>query len=107
MAGRDVGPRKIDIIKSCDTLRHMKAISIRELHAATGKWVRRATVLGELHVTERGRVIAKIVPARAAPKQPFFARPRFTRAFLAHRRSLRGGTDSTQIISEDRDRSVA
>ncbi|MGH8019138.1 MAG: type II toxin-antitoxin system Phd/YefM family antitoxin [Opitutaceae bacterium] len=84
----------------------MKTISIRELHEATGKWVRRAAA-GEVYVTERGRLVAKIVPAKAAPKQPFFARAKFTRAFLAHRKHLRGGTDSTQIVSEDRDREVS
>lgn len=84
----------------------MKTISIRELHQSTGKWVRRAAA-GEVHVTERGRLIAKIVPAKGAPAQPFFARPKFSRAFLAHRRKLRGGTDATQLISEDRDRASA
>jgi hypothetical protein len=62
-ATRDVEPRKVGSLKLCDPLCHMKAISIRELHATTGKWVRRATALGELHVTERGRVVAKLVPA--------------------------------------------
>jgi len=52
----------------------MKTISIRELHAATGKWVRCASV-GAVHVTERGRLVAKIVPAKEAPPQPFFAAP--------------------------------
>jgi len=37
------------------TLSHMKTITIRELHHATGRWVRRA-VAGEVYVTERGRV---------------------------------------------------
>ncbi len=83
----------------------MKTISIRELHESTGKWVRRAAA-GEVLVTERGRLVAKIVPAKAAPQQPFFARARFTRAFLAHRKNLRGGTDSTRIISDERDRDV-
>jgi amidase len=32
----------------------MKSITIRQLHDETGRWVRRAAVLGELHVTERG-----------------------------------------------------
>lgn len=84
----------------------MKTISIRELHEATGKWVRRAAA-GEVHVTERGRLVAKIVPARAAPQQPFFAAPSFTRAFLAHRKRMRGGTDSTRIISDERDRDIS
>jgi len=84
---------------------HMKTITIRELHQATGRWVRRASA-GEVYVTERGRVLAKIVPARPLPAKPFFADPKFTRAFLAQRKYLRGGTDSTDIISEERDRQV-
>lgn len=84
----------------------MKTITIRELHESTGKWVRRAAA-GEVHVTERGRLVAKIIPAREPPKRPFFERPRFTRAYLAHRGQLCGGTDSTEIISESRDRVIS
>jgi len=83
----------------------MKAISIRELHEATGRWVRKAST-AEVYVTERGRILAKIVPARPLPAKPFFASPKFTRAFLAQRKYLRGGTDATDIISEERDREV-
>ena len=82
---------------------HMRTISIRELHQATGRWARRAAA-GEVHVTERGRLIAKIVPAKPLPDKPFFSNPKFSRAFLAQRKHLRGGTDSTQTISEDRER---
>ena len=89
----------------CDTMSHMKTISIRELHQATGRWVRRA-LAGEVYVTERGRVVAKIVPARPLRAKPFFANPKFTRAFLAQRKHLRGGTDSTQAISEECNREV-
>ena len=81
---------------------HMRIISIRELHQSTGRWVRRASA-AEVYVTERGRILAKIVPARPLPAKPFFARPKFTRAFLAQRKHLRGGTDSTDLISEERD----
>jgi prevent-host-death family protein len=83
----------------------MKTISIRELHRATGEWVRRAAA-GEVNVTERGRLIAKIVPAKPAPLKAFFANPRFTRAFLTHRKHLKGGNDSTRLISEERDREI-
>jgi antitoxin (DNA-binding transcriptional repressor) of toxin-antitoxin stability system len=83
----------------------MKTITIRELHEATGRWVRRARA-GEVHVTERGRLVAKIVPASALPAKPFFASPKFTRAYLAQRKHLRGGTDSTEAISEERDRGI-
>ena len=43
----------------------MKRISIRELHDATGKWVRESARVGELVVTERGRPIATIALAPA------------------------------------------
>ena len=82
---------------------HMKTITIRELHQETGRWVRQASS-GEVFVTERGKLIAKIVPAAPPPAKPFFADPTYTRAFLRHRKSLRGGTDATATVSEDRDR---
>ncbi|HEV3038411.1 MAG TPA: hypothetical protein VHA33_11595 [Candidatus Angelobacter sp.] len=84
----------------------MNTITIRELHLATGRWVRRAAAAGEIYVTERGRLLAKIVPATPLPAKPFFANPKFTRAFLTQRKHLRGGTDSTLTISEDRDREL-
>ena len=86
-------------------MRHMKTITIRELHENTGRWVRKASA-GEVYVTERGRLVAKIVSAVPPPAKPFFANPRFTRAFLAQRKYLRGGTDSTLMISEERDHEV-
>jgi antitoxin (DNA-binding transcriptional repressor) of toxin-antitoxin stability system len=89
----------------CDTMCHMKTITIRELHEATGRWVRRARA-GEVYVTERGRLVAKIVPASALPAKPFFANPKFTRTYLAQRKHLRGGTDSTKSIREERDREI-
>ena len=84
---------------------HMKTITIRELHEATGRWVRRAQA-GEVYVTERGRLVAKIVPASPLPAKPFFSDPKYTQAFLAQRKYLRGGIDSTQTISEERDREI-
>ena len=84
----------------------MKTISIRELHEATGKWVRRAAA-GEVYVTERGRLVARIIAAKDLPKKPFFAQAKFTRGFLAQRKNLRGGTDSTDLISDDRDRAIS
>jgi len=84
---------------------HMKTITIRELHQATGRWVRQASA-EEVRVTERGRLVAKIVPAKPMPAKPFFANPKFTRDFLAQRKHLRGGTDSTLTISEERDSDV-
>lgn len=79
----------------------MKAITIRQLHDETGRWVRRAAELGELRVTERGRIVAKLVPASDLPVQPYFARRRLRLAFRAAH--LAGGTDATTIVSRERD----
>jgi antitoxin (DNA-binding transcriptional repressor) of toxin-antitoxin stability system len=75
----------------------MKTISIKQLHAETGKWVRAARKQPVL-VTDRGEKIATIQPHDTS------ARPR---AVLDPARRLRwmpvSPTDSTVFISEDRD----
>jgi len=84
----------------------MKTISIRALHEKTGEWIRQAGTYGEIIVTDRGRAIAKIQPQADLRDIPYFARRRMSQAFrrLMQRGKLRGGTDSTQVVSEDRDR---
>ena len=83
----------------------MRKISIRELHAETGRWLREAARIDELVVTERGRPIATIVPYREPPSaNPFKAR-KLRPGYAALLGRLRGGTDSSKIVSEDRDRS--
>ena len=86
----------------------MKTISIRELHEKTGEHVRRVAEAGEIYVTDHGKTIAKIVPQQEPPAAPYFVRRKLTPAFRKLMKSgkLRGGTDSTQIVSEDRDRPV-
>jgi len=84
----------------------MKTISIRELHHNTGKWVRKAAEVGEIHVSERGKTIARILPQEPTPEVPYFARRKLSPAFRKIMHRLEGGTDSTQIISEDRDRPI-
>jgi len=86
----------------------MKTISIRELHERTGEYVRRAAKDGEIYVTDRGKTVAKIVPQQHAPEVPYFAARQMTPAFrkLMKKGRLRGGTDSTRIVSDDRDRST-
>ena len=86
----------------------MKTITLRELHQKTGKTVRRVAEVGEIYVTDRGNTIAKIVPQEATPEVPYFARRKLTAAFrkLMRGGKLRGGTDSTMVISEDRDRPI-
>ena len=82
----------------------MKSISIRELHEKTGEWVRRSEKLGAITVTDRGKAVARIVPVEASPPlNPFRAR-KLRRGYTRMLGSLKGGTDSTQWVSEDRDR---
>lgn len=76
-------------------------ITIRQLHDETGQWVRKAAQLGELQVTERGVVVAKLVPANPLPAAPYFSQRKLRPAFVAAQ--LRGGRDSTDAISAERD----
>jgi prevent-host-death family protein len=83
----------------------MKAVTIRELHSHTGKLVREASRLGEIRVTDRGRVIARIIPQSALPEVPYFARRKPSAAFqrLDASGKTGRGTDSAMTISEDRE----
>jgi prevent-host-death family protein len=83
----------------------MKRISIRELHEKTGAYVRKVSEAGEIYVTDRGRIVAKIVPQEDEPEVPYFARRKLTPSFRKLMKSgkLRGGTDVSQSISEDRE----
>lgn len=74
----------------------MKTISIKQLHAETGRWVRAAknqTII----VTDHGEKIATLQPhAKAASPAPVFTlKNRGFRPKVA--------VDSTRYISEDRD----
>ena len=84
----------------------MKRISIRELHERTGSLVREAKRLGGLIVTERGAPVARIEPVDSrSPINPFRNRkllPGYARLVRSGR--LGRGTESTRIVSEDRDR---
>lgn len=84
----------------------MKTVSIRELHEKTGEYVRKVAETGEIYVTDRGKTIAKIVPQQPEHEVPYFARRKLTPAFKKIMHKLKGGTDSTVIISEDRDRPI-
>lgn len=89
----------------CVTLLHMKTVSIRELHAKTGELVRAAARHGEILVTDNGRTIAKILPQSEVSETPYFARRKMSAAFakLDAGTKTGRGTDTTQLISEDRD----
>jgi prevent-host-death family protein len=83
----------------------MKSITIRELHNQTGRLVREASRLGEIQVTDNGRVVARIVPYAGPPNVPYFARRKPSAAFQKLDASGKTGcgTDSTTIISEGRE----
>jgi len=82
----------------------MKTITIRELHARTGRWVREVARHGEILITDNGQPIAKIIPGTHPAEAPYFARrkrsPRFRK--LDDSGKMGSGTDSTAAISEDR-----
>ena len=82
----------------------MTSISIRELHEKTGEWVRRSGKLGTITVTDRGKAVARIVPVEAASAINLFSVRKLRRGYARMRGSLNRGTDSTQLVSEDRDR---
>ena len=85
----------------------MKTISIRELHARTGMWVRQVAEQGQILVADNGRTVIRMVPETAPAAVPYFARRRFINQKmkrLIEKGALgRGGTDVTTAISEDRE----
>ncbi|MEO7413959.1 MAG: hypothetical protein ABIZ81_11450 [Opitutaceae bacterium] len=74
----------------------MKTISIKQLHAETGRWVR-AAKKETIVVTDHGEKIATLQPHLAADEP----RPVFTLKNRGFRPKFPG--DSTLFISEDRD----
>jgi antitoxin (DNA-binding transcriptional repressor) of toxin-antitoxin stability system len=81
----------------------MTAISIQELHEHTDLWVRKATEQEPIVVTDKGRAVAKIVPAPITSEHTPFRARNLLPGFAELQSKLRGGTDSTEIISEMRD----
>ena len=74
----------------------MKTISIKQLHAQTGRWVRAART-SPVIVTDHGEEVA-VLNSREKSDLP---RPVFTLAGRKPRPKVSG--DSTVLISEDRD----
>ena len=60
---------------------------------------------GEILVTDRGEPVAKIIPQGKTPEVPYFARRKMSPEFkkLSDSGKLRGGTDLTVGLSEDRE----
>lgn len=87
----------------CVTMCLMKTISLRELHESTGAWVREAARVGTLVITDRGKPIARLEAVNAdLPANPFLTR-KLRPGYVKLRGRLGGGTDSTLIVSADRD----
>ena len=60
--------------------------------------------LGPITVTDHGKVIAQIVPVEATSVTNPFAARKLRKGYSRLLGKLKGGTDSTQAVSEDRDR---
>ena len=83
---------------------HMKTISIRELHQRTGAWVRKAVELGAITVTERGKPLVRLEAVLDVTSANPFRVRRLRPGYARLKGKLGRGTDSTAIISEDRER---
>ncbi|MBP7141979.1 MAG: hypothetical protein KBA71_08730 [Opitutaceae bacterium] len=79
----------------------MKTVSIRELHTRTGHYVRRAAT-EILSVTDRGQVVARLVPITESTGVSF-ANRRLRPGFRRLQKAPMAGIDSGRLISEDRD----
>jgi prevent-host-death family protein len=77
----------------------MKAISIRELHLATGRWVRRAEARDAVVITDRGRPVATLMAY-----QEKHDRRRLPDREAEIRKLPRLPVDSSDVVSELRDR---
>jgi antitoxin (DNA-binding transcriptional repressor) of toxin-antitoxin stability system len=77
----------------------MKTVTIEELDPKTGQWLREASRHDQVTVTDDGKPIVTVYPAPAMAKG--------TRVILPEFRAIMnkpvGGTDTTQIIAEDRE----
>ena len=84
----------------------MATITLSELHEHTTEWLYGADKHKEIIVMDKGKPLARIHPM-ASPAQTSVANPFLNRKLLPGFAELQarlvGGTDSTQIISEDRD----
>ena len=83
-------------------------VSVRELHARTGHYVRKAAARQRVIVTDNGEAIAELVPLVPRSSEPFFSRRHLRPAFkkMLDQGKLRPrpqDRDITDLISEDRD----
>ncbi len=78
---------------------HMKTVSIRDLHLATGRLVRRVAQTGALVITDRGRPVATLQAFDGLPEgRPLPNRETWIRTLP------RVDVDSVDVLSEIRGR---
>lgn len=80
----------------------MTTISIKELHGRTGHWLRRVSEEREVIVTERGRPIARLLPAVEPAKTNPFLRRRLRPGVARLIERPIGGPSSAEIVSDGR-----
>jgi prevent-host-death family protein len=83
-------------------------VSVRELHARTGHYVRKAAARQRVIVTDNGVPVAELNSFNQPGSLPFFAKRALRPAFRKLAKSGRlhprpGAKDITTLISEDRD----
>jgi prevent-host-death family protein len=80
-------------------------IPIRELHARTGHYVRKASERGRILVTHRGKPMAELRPlAKASSDTTTWKDREILPAFAAIMDQPVGGTESGAAITDDRER---
>lgn len=95
--------RRLTPSDASDTVQEMTTISIRELRGRIVHWLSRVNEEREIIVTERGRLIARLLPAlEPAKTNPFLPRRLLLGVAPLIDRPLRGPT-STEIVSNGRD----
>ncbi len=86
----------------------MKTVPLEELDPRTGAWLREAGAQDGVLVTKQGEPFITIEPSPSSvPKRTRFNDWVLLPEFAAIMGQLSGGTDSTDIISQDRDRDLA
>jgi prevent-host-death family protein len=84
-------------------------VTVRQLHARTGHYLRKASAKQRIIVTDNGKPIVELIPlAPEADEVPYFAlrkfRPAFKKMMEAGAFNMpTGKRDITDLISEDRD----
>jgi len=85
----------------------MKTVTIEELDDKTGQWLRQAVRHEQVIVTDHGRPIAEVSAYPGQGVTPGGGRGFRNRALLPEYEAIMnrpvGGTDSTEIIGQDRE----